>query len=469
MSLIARKVHPQTEQTKRVNNITGNVGVPSLQIINGKLIAYQDNQEQYIVKGYNFNDIVYSIVRMITDKARVAPWGVYTVADEQSYKLMKSEQGKKDISFSKAKDLFYKALKPVANPGKWGELLKYPNETETYSDYVAAGIAFKLLTGNKYKVASLLGAGANAGTPNSLFLLPSQYTNIIASNTFPAKALGYEMTLIPNVQFKANEVCHEKYFNPNYDVNGNQLYGMAPLKAGLMRLQKSNSLMRAEASSFQNEGIKGVLAMKNNIGQVDGEVAQQEVANLAATMRTEWRGEKNRGRIGLSGYALDWIPIGLSSEEMQMIESGLMDLRMLCNIFGGVPTQLLNDPVNKTYNTFKEAEKSLTSRCVLPELVSERDSMNRKASTDWGLPKGQVIDFDMTVFGELANDAKEVASWTDTLIAISPNEQRELCGLAALSDPELSKPWVKTLGRVPIDEFQMTMTDNALNDGENIQ
>ena len=171
--------------------------------------------------------------------------------------------------------------------------------------------------------------------------------------------------------------------------------------------------------------------------------------------------------MGVSGYDLSWIPIGLNAEEMQLIESGLVDLRMMCNWFGGVPSQLLNDPARSTYNTVSEAEKALTTRCVLPELCATKDAYNRKFSTDWGLPKGVIVDFDMSVFSELQEDVAKVATWTSQLIAVSPNEQRELCGLAALPDPQMSEPWVMPIGRQPLSERQMNSVDNAINDPNN--
>jgi phage portal protein BeeE len=194
---------------------------------------------------------------------------------------------------------------------------------------------------------------------------------------------------------------------------------------------------------------------------------QKHVSDLAETMRQEWTGSKNRGRMGISGYDVSWIPIGLNADEMQLIESGLVDLRMMCNWFGGVPSQLLNDPARSTYNTVSEAEKALTTRCVMPELCSSKDSYNRKFSTDWGLPKGNVVDFDISVFQELQEDVSKIADWTSKLVAIIPDEQREQCGLGATGDPAMKDIWVMQGGnRVPLKDMQMNDVDNALSNGQ---
>lgn len=463
MSLLARK-NRSPHQTKKFGNATDDF-TPPFQIINGRLINYEDNQYNYIVKGHNINDIVFSIVRLITDKVRVPPWGVYTVKDETAYKSLKAEILNKNASYSKLLNLQAKALSPSKNPGKWAELLEQPNNYESFQTQISNAVAFKLLTGNKYRWANILKSGANAGAPAELELMAPQWMKIISNGSFPARAVGYSYDLFPGKTFSTNEIIHDKYFNPNYDNSGQHLYGMSPLRAGLMRLQKSNSQLKAEASGWENEGIKGVLYMKNQVGQVDGELVQPEVAALAETMRNEWQGSSNRRRMGISGYEMGWIPIGLNAEEMQTIESGIMDLRYICNIFGGVPSQLLNDPANKQYNNQREGEKALTSRCVLPELCSEKDSLNMYAKKR-GLGPKDVIDFDLSVFSELQADVRETADWTSKLIAISANEQRELCGLAALPEPEMNEPMILSGGRQTAEERSANIVDDALNDGD---
>lgn len=438
------------------------------QFINGMLVPIADNPKNYIVSGYNVNDVIYSIIKLIVDKVKVAPWGLYKIEDEFAYKQLQSIKAKKSLSareYVTSLSLQKKALMPVSNPGKWGELLNYANEQDTWNELIAGGVTYKLITGNKYCWGELISAGANAGAPRRIKNFPAHLTQIYAAGQFPDEVIrGYGITEIPKSFYKPEEILHEKYFNPNWSLNHDQLYGMSPLKAALLRLKKNNSLTQAEASTFQNEGIKGLMHMKGQIGQVDGDDVLREVKRLKEVMIQEWSGPANRGRIGLSGYDMGYIPIGLTSEEMQLIESMMLDVRFFCSIYG-VPSQLLNDPINKTYNTYKESERALTCRCALPELKATADSFNRKGEM-WGIKKGQVIDFDMSVFPELQENVGDVAEWTSKLIAISPNEQRELCGLAALPDDEMSEPWVNAMGRQPLTDFQMNQVDEALADEE---
>jgi HK97 family phage portal protein len=439
------------------------------QYVNGMLVPYQDTQKNYLVNGYNVNDIIYSIVKLIVDKVKVAPWGLYEIKDVASYKQLQSLKARKELTaqeYVKTLSLQEKALVPVGKPGKWGELLNYPNDKDTWNELIAGGVTYKLLTGNKYMYGEVIPGGANAGMPLRIKNFPAHLTQIYATGIFPDEVItGYGISEIPKSFFKPENIIHEKYFNPNWSLSHDQLYGMSPLKAALLRLKKNNSLTQAEASTFQNEGIKGILHMKGQVGTTDGLELLNEVGRLKESMMQEWTGAHNRGRIGLSGWDVGYVPIGLTSQEMQIIESMMLDVRFFCSIYG-VPSQLLNDPINKTYNTYKESERALTSRCALPELKSTADSLNRKGAS-WGLKPGQVLDFDMSSFPELQEDVKEVATWTNSLIAISPNEQRELCGLAALPDEEMSVPWINGAGRVPLTDFQANDIDNDLDEEEN--
>lgn len=462
MSLLARSLEQKAAPTRGISTPS-----EGFQMVNGRLVAYKDNQQNYLVNGYMANDVIFSIIKLITDKIRIAPWGMYKVEDEQAYKQLIAIKAKKEWTakdYTTALNLQRKALTPATNAGKWGDLMKWANEDTSMSDFIANAATYKLCTGNDYIFGDPLKGGLNAGVPYELQLLPSQYTNIYATDRFPSRVTGYQVTTWPDATFAPDQILHEKFFNPEWDVNGSQLYGMSPLKAALMRLKKSNESTKAEAATFQNEGIKGLMFMKNQVGQADGAEVLTEVRALKETMITEWNGTGNRGRIGISGYEMGYIPIGMTSEEMQIIETQYLDLRYFCNIFG-VPSQLMNDPQNKTYNVQKDGEKALTSRCALPELNSRRDNLNRKGAKAWGMPKGMVCDYDISCYPELQADVKDTAEWTSKMIAISPNEQRELCGLAALPDAEMSEPWVITGQRMPLGDYAASIVDQTLNDG----
>lgn len=437
------------------------------EIINGRLVSISDNPVNYLKEGYDINDIIYSILALIMDKIRVAPWGLYRVKDEAATKAFMAMQ-RKGIwaadDYRKMRDLRTKAIELVKDPGKMGELLKYPNDDETMSDFVANGCGYKLGVGNKYIWADILEGGANKGLPNKLINLPAQYGQIEATDSFPTIITAYLFQLWPNRKFKPEEILHEKYWNPNWNINGQQLYGVAPLKAALKILNRDNSSLESSANRFQNGGISGILHMKGVPGQSKGEDLVKEVRALKKQMVTEWQGPSNDGKMGLSGYDMGWIPIGLTAEEMQQIENEKWNLRRLCNVWG-VQSQLLNDPDNKTYANQEEAERALTTRCAIPALTSFRDNFNRKLQKDWGLKgKGLIVDWDSTVYSELQVDTKETVEWLEKLMSrgLPPNRAMEILNLERIDNPIFDEPWITPGAGQPLSQWLLNPVDQTL-------
>lgn len=449
-------------------------GSSRFQIIGGHLVSPADSQSSYINNGYNVNDTVYSVINLIMDKIRVTPWNLYKVVDEgslKSYQAFSSKAAYYQEDFKNALNYKAKALEPLTGSSmatdKLRDLIKWPNQTESFSEFVGNGIGYKLITGNKFIWGNLLDSGANKGKPQELWNAPSQSMILYASLGWPSRPLGYKM-IFWNQDYTVEQILHEKSFNPNWGINGTELYGMSPLKAALRLLNRDNSALDASSSQFQNQGLAGIVYVDDDRLQGSQAVAQAEA--IKQKLPNEFTGPLNQGKLSVSGYKVGFTPLGLSPVELQIIEAEKWDLRKFCNVFGGVPSQLLNDPQNKTFNNQKEGEKAFTSRAVMPHLVAFRDILNKKLQSDWGYKGVNVyVDFDMSVFTELQQDMAEIGQWTSQVIAITPNEQRKALGMSALPDPMFDEPFILTQTRTPASDFQANMVDNALNENNNEQ
>jgi HK97 family phage portal protein len=443
----------------------------SYQIVGGTLTAISDNKQNYISEGYSVNDIVYSIINLILDKIRIAPWGLYKVVDESSLKRYNAILKKNNLSgadYKEALHLRKKALEPILNPnmsaGKLAELLKWPNEEESFSDFITNGCGYKLLTGDKYIWANILDGGANKGLPQELWLLPSQNITIKSQGLFPMRRGGYTFSLIGR-DFAKEEVLHEKYWNPTWGVSGPQLYGVSPLKAALKNLARNNSAKEASAAKFQNNGLEAVVFVDDQ--RLSGDEANAQASALKAKLISEYSGPKNQGKIAASGYKVGVANLGLSPVELGIIDAEKWDAIMLCGIYG-VPPELLG-LTQKTYNNVTEAEKALTTRSALPLLTSMRESLNRKLQTDWGF-KGQNVycDFGMEVFTELQDDMKEMTDWIMPLMdrGLPMNRALDLMGLEKIDDPYYDEPRVTPQMGDILSDYQPNEVDRTLNEEE---
>lgn len=434
---------------------------PSYQFINGQFVGIADDRRSYITDGLNLNDVIYSIHSLITEKAKLPEWGVYKVTDQKKFNRYQSLSRKKGLTGEDYKTLLKlkeESLELIEVP-KLSELLKYPNSYETMQDMVSRHIGYKLITGGSCIWGETLSAGANAGKPQAMHVLPYQEITIIANNkTFPFTEAGYSLTPL-SINFTKQSVLHDKYANYDWDVNGSHLYGQSPIKSALKRLSRSNSAVKASAAMFQNQGVKGILFMDDPRVLQGGFNVAETTAQVQAVKekltKGEWTGESQFGRIGFSGYKLGWQDVGLSPVDLSIIESEKWDLKRFCSIWG-VPAQLVGDSETSTYNNIKEAEKALTSRATLPHLISLRQHLNRKLNDDWGFSgSGFFVDFDQTCFTELQEDVKEKSAWVNQLKVLSPNEQRNLLGLETLEDPLFDEPWITPADGMPLSEWKI--------------
>ncbi len=437
-------------------------------ISNGRLITPTDNKNSYITQGYNINDIVYSVVNMILDKVRLPEWSLYKVVDESSLKKANKILSRKDLTVKQYKEalkLKTDSIEPLEKfnlqTGKLNDLLTYPNDDATFQDFITYGSLYKLLTGDVYLWAELLSQGANSGVPNSLWVLPSHLMNIKIKDGFPARPSSYELTTF-NLKFRTEEILHEIYANPNWDINGEQLYGFSPLRAFLKNLNRNNSAKDSSAAKFQNGGPDNIIFFDD--AKFDGLQGKAQADALRIKLTEEYSGPANVGKTAISGYKMGQIEIGSTPVELGIIDSEKWDAIMFCNGFG-VPPELLG-LTQKTYNNAKEAQKALITNCAIPLLDSRRNSLNRKIQTDWGFKGVNVyIDYETECFTELQTDINETLSAMSKMTLVTPNEERVAANMDALTEPEADEIWVMQSGsRVPISDFQANEVDESLID-----
>lgn len=436
---------------------------------NGRLVTPTDNKTTYITEGYNKNDIVYSVINKILNKAVLPEWGLYKVVDEMKLKESERLMLQKHVSFKdikRAKELKAEAVEPLTafntQATKLKNLLKYANSEYNFADHQRKLFLYKLLVGDYYEWGAPLKGGANAGVPNELWCLPAQYVNIKVLEGFPVKTAAYELTTF-NQQFTKEEILHERYVNPNSNVNGEELYGFSPLKAFLKNLNRNNAAKDSSTAKFQNGGLDSIIYLDDQ--RIDFEEGLQMAKALKTKLVEEYSGPEAMGKRAISGAKTGVVNLGSTPVELGIIESEKWDAIMFCNAYD-VPPELLG-LTQKTYNNVIEAQKALILGAVMPLLTSRRLALNWKLQTDWGFKDQNIYcDFETDCFPELMPNASEILDGTSKMMMITPNEERERVNMEARPEPEADEPWIKQ-DRIPLSDYQANVVDQALNAGLN--
>jgi HK97 family phage portal protein len=393
--------------------------------------SLSDNSQTYL-RQYSYNDIVYSIINLITDRIGSVKWGLYKETRNGLEEF-------KDENLSK--------------------LLRDPNPYCTFSEIVADHARFKLITGNAYLWAQRLQGGKNEGVPFELWHLPADLVTLEVTRTFPQRIVRYSVPGWQGAEWQPDEIIHTKESNPNIDIVGSHLYGISKLKAALSLVNRNNSAMNAATAKFQNGGLETIIFVDDE--RFTGEEGAAQAAALKAKLR-EYDAEGRR--IAISGYKVGAQQLGLTNVELAIIEAEQWDMRRLCNIYG-VPVQLMNDTSASTDNNMDSSTKGMLTRVVIPELNSFKEAFNKKLRTEWGYGEGIVIDYDQTTFTELEDDKNDQMKWLLPLMqnGLPLNRVLDILGLEKIDDPYYDLPRVTQQMGETLEEREDTEVDAILN------
>lgn len=452
MSLLSRFLNKKSYQpdwssmTPAVNNTARMV----VRAMNGTIVPYTDNKDTYVTKGYNYNDIVYMCVKLIVDKAIIAPWATYEVVDEAAYKQAKDyrKQLDKPGMLVMYKEAIAKALKPYTADKALNNLLQFPNEENTLSSHHALLWTYKLVTGDYYERWGFAGGGTNAGRPNELEVMPSQYMNIKTNRAIPLRVTGYQLTCGTIQEYSKEEILHEKYPNLSWSVDGAHFYGMAPLKPMSKRVQRNNESQTQGATQMKNGGQRSIVSldMPDSVAADDlhGTFTADQTSELKQKFGEMVANPSTIGSSVFSGYPVKHTPIGLSPVDLDQVNLEVEDTRKIAAGYQ-VPSQLLNDAANKTYANEAEGQKALILRCVLPLLNDREQSFNRKLQALDSYKDGKVVvSYDLSQYAELEANKVEQATYLNNAWWLTPNEKRVIMGETKLGDPNMDKIYVSS-------------------------
>lgn len=380
------------------------------------------NPEAFVRDAYAYNPDVFSVVTTIARAAAAVPWVVHEVKDKKAYaKYMRLPSEAKRHQLARVLSAKEVALEEVENH-PLADLLARPNPYQGRAEFFEALIGYKLITGNSYVHGVRISNGPNAGKFGELWVMPAQLVEIIASGSVEHVIGAYRLNWFAatgSYDIPAEDVLHVKYFNPQYDYPGQNLYGMSPLQAARRVVTRSNEAYTANAQLLKNMSPPGILSLDDPDVEFTPEQASQLEAQWAQKV-----GSQRAGKVMVTAAKMQWTALGLSPVDLNIIESQKMDLRDICNVYG-VSSELFNDPDNKTNANKAESRKALYYERVIPEIDSIRDELNRWLVAPYNRD-GKIyhIDYDITSIPALQEDMEKLANNLDRSWWLTGNEKR---------------------------------------------
>lgn len=383
------------------------------------------NLQYFIKNGYQKNVDVFSVINWIAEQASNVPLQVQRWDGE-------------------------KWIEDKNNPLQ--KLIDRPNPYQDGVEQRAEVYTFYLTTGNAYEYAPRIEGGNSDGQALEKWVMPSQFTNIRTGGWMNPVA-GYELDMFgSNPRFMPfKDVLHIRTPNLEYG-EGQELYGMSPLRAGLLSLNRSNANSTASTNSFENMGMAGIISEKTDgmTGPLTDEQRQYEEDRI----QSDYMGVFNQGKTMVTNADITYTKLGLSPVDLNLIEDKKATLRDFCNIYN-VSSVLFNDNANSTYNNVLEAKKSAYTDAVMPLVERYIAKLSAWLVDSYGGSDKVRIIADTSDIAVLQDDKAEQAAWVTSLIdrgVISRGKGNEIMGFDVPDDPMMDVHTV-SMGVIPLNEI----------------
>ena len=457
-------------------------GMPQVKEVNGTIVPYADSRDTYLRSGYQYNDIVYMVVKTIVDKACIPAWSPYDVVDETALKEYHrlriairgmQDPGERNKAWNRLKDLHHKSLLP-AKDERLTALLEAPNPETNLNKLHSQLWTSKLVLGGYTENWFVPSGGLDSGYPTNLEWLPYNLMSIYTNRSNPLRITGYELNAWNLPKYLPEDILHEAYTNMDWSEDGRHFYGMSPIKASLRRIQRNNESQVSGVRMFQNGGLRGItyldLPTEIMLRDFDGGNTAEEVNALKARYDAINSGGSARvGATTFSGYKVGFTPTGLSPVDLDQMAIEKWDMRMIAGTYSA-PSQIFNDPDNKTYANETEGNKALILRACLPLLNDREASFNQKLRKLAKYKNGRrIVTYDIKQYTELEENKKEMVSWLKQADWMTPNERRDQMGLPLSTDPAMDKIYVPS-SYVPIEDLGIgTMPNDEEEDESDLE
>ena len=302
------------------------------------------------------------------------------------------------------------------------KLLKEPNEFDSWEEMVYQWTFQLKLCGNVYWLKDEIDA---RGRPTHVYPLLPQY--IIPVPDRKKRIAHYEYRVNGHsIIMQPEEIMHFRRQNPR-----DNILGLGDMEAGEPLFE-----------DFINRDIYQEAFMKNG-AQPSGVLMRDEPVEdegtwkkMVASIREKYEGKKNVGRTMMLSGKWSYQQLGFSLQEMQAVEKEEASLKHIF-LAHGVPLSVAGFGA-ANYATSRQDDINFRKYECVPLLDTFCGKLNRVDGMV--KPYDPLLELDYNLSGLI--DIEQVKKDYSDLVglgALTPNQLRELCGLAKVDDPMLDQ------------------------------
>lgn len=403
-----------------------------------------------LTRYYKDNAIVYGLVDWKASRMSEIQPNLFKVKDKESAKEFRKFNGKyveayelKELSKLKKKayeeiDLDEISINDITY-GKIKQLLKKPNELQSWKSFIYHYSAGKDVSGFQPIWGNRLDFGLNKGKYNELRCLPSHLVEIVGGGIFePIR--GYRVKLHDwTKEFLNEDVLLLSNHSFDFNLSGSQLYGTSRVRAALKELDTFKYSKERELYSYQTGDAQTILFPKElQVAEsMNDETNKPMVQKWIDSVRKILK-QKTRDGISVAPYSLDSIKVGTALKDTNTGESQEKAIANICGVWHINPI-IIGQNATNTDSKIKEVSKMALRDAVFPEARELCEGLN-----DWWLQpqyKGLELQFDYEVFEEFSQDLQSKAQALKDIDVLSDNEKRtDWLGYDRIEDDRADMP-----------------------------
>lgn len=275
----------------------------------------------------------------------------------------------KKIASIKFKIIEQKTQKEIVIP-EIEQLIKYPNNLDTFEELIQKILSYKFVTGNSYLNAVSL---PELNKVSKIICLPSQFVKIKLTDVSDYRLQDILYYIFENGSQRSEiipaNVLYLKDINLKQEQNYYQ-YGISRLLANKYNITSLNAAYSTRVSLYQH-GAKHILTgAGNEFNMLTPDQAIEEQRRI----NNDFGLTENQYQLMITRFPMNVTTLSKSVSELQLNEMNLADFQKICSMFE-VPTILLNDNIQSTYNNKEQAEKDFYKNVVIPQAKELYDNI----------------------------------------------------------------------------------------------
>lgn len=313
-------------------------------------------------------------------------------------------------------------------------LLSYPNQFETWGEFIYKWLFHMFVTGNAFAVKDQ--ANLNGDRPKNLFLLNPARMKITVDPRLGITGYIYCTSKGQQVPYEVEEIIHWKFPHPQ-----NEWWGLGRVESAEDLFQNTINRQEWESRFWKNGAApSGLLTCKTRVADA------KEWAEAKEKWLKEYGGTKNSGKTAWLSGEWEYIQLGLSAVEMQNLEQSHWSVEQICHQCG-VPLSVIGVKEASNYATARVDDMRVRRDTVKPALRFFADTFN----TDCVQGFGEQLELVFMLQGLVDIDA--VATSMTPLFdrgILSINEMRIAAGQPTIDDPIYDQHFINA-GLVPLE------------------